>query len=346
MRNPYEVLGVSPNDSDDEIKKAYRKLAMKYHPDRNGDAGSGDKFKEINQAYDAITKPKNNPNNGFGGGFGGGRQEFDMEDIFRQFFGDDVFGFGGGSRKKVFVINKTIDFKTALVGGEVVLNESMPLNCNDCSGTGAEGMQMETCDACQGKGNVYQVSMGFKVKAKCPYCKGAGQMPKNKCKTCDGKGGTMQKRETKFNLSGGVEDGAKFKFNIPDKMDEYDIVIQLNVSPHTVFKRQGQNIMMELPITFSQATLGASVKIPKIEGGEVSLEIPKGSQSESVLVCKGLGGVTGKNKRADMYVKIKVETPTNLNKEQIEILQKFEKSLGEDNFRQSKGFWKKIKDLF
>jgi len=374
-RDYYEVLGVAKGASEDELKKAYRKLAKQNHPDLHpGDAEAEARFKEVNEAYEVLSdKDKRarydqfghagvDPNfgaGGFGGGFDGGFDFGDLGDIFGSFFGG---GFGGGSRRanpnapqrgESIRMGVTITFEEAAFGCEKSVTVDRMEQCGTCHGNGcAEGTQPEVCSECHGTGQVQvrrQTPMGvFATSATCPKCGGKGKIIHQPCKDCGGSGSTRQRRTIQASIPAGIDNGQTISIRGQGHAGKNggpagDLLITITVKPHELFRREGTSVLCEAPITFAQAVLGAELEIPTIDG-KVKYDLPEGTQSGTTfrLRGKGIPSINGRG-RGDQYVTVYIETPRNLNKEQKEALKKFAETVGENNYEDRKKFFKKFK---
>lgn len=379
-RDYYEVLGVGKNASDAEIKSAYRKLAKKYHPDLNpGDKEAEEKFKEVNEANDVLSDPEKrkrydqfgfagvDPNYGAGqggAGFGGGFGGVDLNDIFGDIFGGGFGGFTGGRSAGSNGPRKGHDIQASLVltfeeavhGCTKTININRQQTCPDCGGTGAErGTQPETCSACGGRGYVVtQQRTPFGVMQSqhpCSHCGGKGTVIKNPCKTCHGTGKTGARASFEINVPAGVDDDQNLvRRGMGDAGSNGgpagDVIIHVTVKPDPVFERDGFDVWVHEPITFSQAVLGAELTVPTIDG-KVAYKIPEGTQSGTKfrLRGKGIQYLNGRG-RGDQYVVVDVEIPKKLNRAQREALNAFEASLKDENYEKRKGFFKNLKDRF
>ena len=371
-RDYYEVLGVDKNASEDEIKRAYKKLARKYHPDMNpGDKEAEEKFKEINEANEVLSDPEKkasydqfgfagtDPNYGAGqgGGFGGGFDFGDLGDIFGSFFGG---GFGGAranpnapQRGESLRTSVNISFEEAAFGCEKEVSIDRIEQCPDCRGSGcAKGTTAEVCPDCRGSGVVQQrrqTPLGYmSTSAPCQRCGGKGKIIHQPCPKCGGKGMIRHRKTIKVSIPAGIDNGQTISLRAQGNAGKNggpagDLLIVVSVRPHEIFRREGTSVLCEAPITFTQAVLGAELEIPTIDG-KVKYTIPEGTQSGTTFRLKGKGipGLNGRG-RGDQYVTVYIETPRNLNREQKEALKKFSESLGEKNYEEHKSFFGKFK---
>ncbi len=373
----YEVLGIDRSASDDEIKKAYRKMAKKYHPDLHpGDKDAEANFKEVNDAYEVLSNADKkarydqfghagvDSNYGAGtGGFGGfGGADFgDLGDIFGSFFGG---GFGGGRRANPNAPRKGSDtsasviltFDEAAKGCNKKIKVTRIENCTDCNGSGAQkGHDAKTCPTCHGSGQVnitQRTPFGaMQTTRTCDQCRGTGKIIEHPCKTCAGKGRIRHTTEREINIPAGVDDGQYINFRGGGDMGinggpAGDLHVNISVRPHPIFVRDGFDVYCEIPITFTQAALGAEIVVPTLDG-KVKFTIHEGTQPGDEFKLKGKGiqrlNYSGKG---DQYVKVLVEVPRNLNKSQIDILKKFDESTDDDCYKERKGFFDKLKNFF
>ena len=376
-RDYYEVLGVQKGATEEEIKKAYKKMARKYHPDLNpGDKDAEEKFKEVNEAYEVLSDSEKkarydqfgfagvDPNfgagaGGWGGGAGGAGFDFgDLGDIFGSFFG----GFGGGQarrnpnapqRGESIRMNLTISFEEAAFGCEKELTVDRYESCETCHGSGAApGTSPETCPDCGGSGVVQtrrQTPMGvFASTAPCSRCGGRGKIIKEPCKDCRGSGMVRRRRKIQASVPAGIDNGQTISIRGQGHAGKNggpagDLLVTITVRPHELFRREGTSVLCEAPITFPQAVLGAELEIPTIDG-KVKYDIPEGTQSGTTFRLKGKGipALNGRG-RGDQYVTVYIETPRNLNREQKEALKKFAEAVGENNYEERKSFFRKFK---
>jgi len=375
-RDYYEVLGVDKSASPDELKKAYRKLAMKYHPDQNpGDKEAEEKFKEVNEAYEILSDAEKksrydqfgfagvDPNYGAGGagfdGFGG------FGDIFSDLFGGGFGGFGGfgggGNRANAprqgenVSARVTITFEEAAKGCKKEINFSRIEDCKACHGTGArEGTEPETCSTCHGTGTVRttrQTAFGtFAQTSACPKCGGKGKIIKEPCQTCRGKGKVRVNKKVNVTVPAGIDNDQAFRVRGEGNMGANggpngDVIVSVYVKPHEIFEREGANVLCEVPITFAQAALGAEIEIPTLDG-MIKHKIPEGTQTDTIIRFKGKGmPYVGYKNRGDQLVTLVVEVPTRLTKEQKELLRKFDEAADGANAKK-KSFAEKVKNLF
>ena len=373
-RDYYEVLGVSRGASEDEIKKAYKKMARKYHPDLNpGDKTAEEKFKEVNEAYEVLSDADKkarydqyghagvDPNfgaGGFGGGFDGSFDFGDLGDIFGSFFGG---GFGGGRRTnpnapqrgESIRMSIAISFEEAAFGCEKAVTVERYETCDTCHGNGcAPGTSPEVCPDCHGTGTVQvrrQTPMGvFATSSPCPKCGGKGRIIHQPCKDCRGSGMVRKKKTIQASIPAGIDNGQTISIRGQGNAGKNggpagDLLITITVRPHELFRREGTSVLCEAPITFTQAVLGAELEIPTIDG-KVKYTLPEGTQSGTTFRLKGKGipSINGRG-RGDQYVTVYIETPKNLNKEQKEALKKFAETMGQSNYEEQKKFFKKFK---
>lgn len=371
-RDYYEVLGVSKDADENTIKKAYRQLAKKYHPDMNpGDKDAEAKFKEVNEAYDVLSDPDKrakydqyghaafDPSSGMGGqGFGGfGDFGFDINDIFSSFFGGSAAG-GASSRRNGpirgdnITVRLTLTFEEAVFGCKKEVTYQKVQKCADCGGTGAaKGTSPKTCDACRGTGQIkvqQRTPFGVMQTMKtCDTCRGTGKIIENKCDKCRGSGFVRVPKTLEVNIPAGIDDGQQIALRGQgsDGLNggsAGDLNILISVRPHSVFERDGDDIYCEVPITYAEATLGAEINIPTLEGSE-KYTIPEGTQTGTVFTLRNRGVTRVNSKvRGNLYITVTVEVPKNLNNEQKNLLKKFAESCGESNYNKRTKFFKKF----
>ena len=377
-RDYYEVLGVDRSAGDDEIKKAYRQAAKKYHPDLNpGDKEAEAKFKEVNEAYEVLSdKDKKarydqfghagvDPNFGAGGGYGGGSYGGgfgfdDLGDIFGSIFGG---GFGGQRsnpnaprRGTDAQANLNLSFEEAAKGCKKTVSVPIVERCADCGGSGArKGTSPVTCPACNGRGSVTQVQRTpfgqMQTQRPCERCRGTGRIIENPCPTCSGKGRVRRTRDLEVTVPAGIDDGQVLSMGGCGNAGSNggpagDLHVTVSVRPHPLFEREGYDVFCEVPVTFVQAALGAEIVVPTLDG-KVSLKIHDGTQPGDEFKLRGRGiPHLNSSARGDQYVKIKVEVPRNLSGEQKKKLQAFDSTLGDGNYKDRRTFFRKLKDLF
>ncbi len=376
-RDYYEVLGLKKGASDDEIKKAYRACVKKYHPDLHpDDKECEEKMKEVNEAYECLTDPDKkakydqfghagvDPN--FGGGGGGGFSGFsgfgdmgDIGDIFSSFFGG---GFGSSRsnpnaprRGQDIQTYTTIDFMDACNGKKVDIKLNRTEECHDCHGTGAApGSTTDTCSECHGTGYVKTATrtpLGMMSSQRpCTRCGGKGKVISSPCTKCHGSGRVNAAKTVTVTIPAGIDDGQTLQVRGQGHSGlnggpSGDLHVTIEVRPDPFFEREGYDIRTEIPITYTQAVLGDEITVPCIDG-KVKLTVAEGTQSGTIFRLKGKGvKKINRSDRGDQYVTVNVEVPKNLNKNQKELLRKFEESLGDSNYNKRKGFFEKVKDI-
>ncbi|GAB6100246.1 molecular chaperone DnaJ [Halanaerocella petrolearia] len=372
----YDILGVDRDASQKEIKRAYRKLSKKYHPDISDHEDAEEKFKEVTEAYEVLSDEEQkarydryghagvNQDAGFGGqgqagGFGGGNFG-GFDDIFDIFFGEGGRGRGrrrNGPRKGADLkYRMSVSFEEAAFGAEKEITIPRTEECEVCDGTGAASPEdVETCAKCNGAGEIkykQNTPFGQMVQSKtCDRCGGTGQFATDPCSECNGEGKVKRKRKVSVNIPAGVKDGSKLRIRGEGQAGENggpagDLYVVVQVESHEIFERQGNDVICEVPINFVQATLGDEIKVPTLDG-KVQFKIPEGTQPGTSfrLKDKGIPYINRKG-RGDQRIKVKVVIPEKLDQEQKEMLEKFSEISGEEINPEHKGFWQKIKDLF
>ena len=383
MTDYYQVLGVPREATADEIKKAYRKLAVKYHPDKNpGDTGAEKKFKEVSEAYEVLSDDnKRRMYDQYGadalsgagmGGPGGGAGFASMEEALRTFMGafggggggdsvfDSFFGqeFGGGPEMARQGVSKkaqlTISFEEAASGIEKEIAVTKYVECGQCNGSGARTPQdIKTCSGCHGSGYMHQTRGFFSMSSTCPHCHGSGKMISVPCRDCQGIGKVKTKDRIKVPIPAGIDDGMRLKMTGHGDAGEAggppgDLYVYIRVKPHDIFKRDGDDLLLVLPVTITEATLGCKKEIPRLLSKKpVRLTVPEGTQSGKVLRVKneGLSNVHGRGK-GDLLINVQVETPVNLSSKQKNLLEEFQKTESPDNSPKRKSFLDKLKVFF
>lgn len=372
-RDYYDVLGVDKSADEASIKKAYRSLAKKYHPDMNpGDAEAEKKFKEVNEAYAILSDPQKKQQYdqfghaafeqggpGAGGGFGG----FDFSGFggFGDIFGDIFGGGGGGSRRNSPTrgddvgATVTITFEEAAFGVKKEISYNRIQRCDDCGGSGAEkGTKPETCSTCGGSGQrrVVQRMMGmsFQSTTTCEACRGSGKIVKNPCSNCRGTGFVKVSKKLEVSIPAGIDDGERIALRGQgcdgrNGGPTGDLVITVRVKRHSVFERDRYNIYCDVPITVAEATLGAEITVPTLEGN-IQYNIPEGTQpgTQFTIRQKGIPSVNNPNRRGDLIFTVNVEIPKGLGEKQKEHMRAFAESCGESNYGKKTGFFKKLFD--
>jgi molecular chaperone DnaJ len=372
-RDFYDVLGVNKNASPSELKSAYRKLAVKYHPDKNpNDKNAEEKFKEASEAYGILSdqeKKKNYDNfghaafeNGGGrqsggfGGFGGA----DFSDIFEDFFGD--FGGGGRSRGRRSANNRgsdlrydlSITLEEAFEGKKQDIQFSTTEKCNTCKGNGSKpGSSPERCTTCGGNGKVRTNQGFFTVQQTCPQCAGSGEEITNPCNDCNGQGSKQTSKKISVTIPKGVDDGTRIRLAGKGEAGTKggasgDLYLFINVHSHDLFKRSDENLFFEFPISIADAALGTTIEIPTVDGGKAKIKIPDGTQNGKQFRLKGKGMPYMRGSgNGDLYVQVNTEVPISLNKAQKELLEKFREIENDKSnpsikkfFQKAKSFWK------
>jgi molecular chaperone DnaJ len=367
----YDILGVSKSADADELKRAYRKLAMQLHPDRNpGDKSAEQKFKDINEAYDvlkdeqkraaydrfghaAFENGSRGPGDfGFAGGFSGG-----FADIFEEMFG----AMGGGRRTQAgpsrgsdLRYNLEVSLEDAFRGKQTTVRVATFANCETCKGSGAEpGTSPAACRTCHGHGRVRAQQGFFSIERPCPTCQGSGQVIEKPCRPCGGQGRVRREKTLSVNIPPGVEDGTRIRLAGEGEIGMRgappgDLYIFVAITQHAIFQRDGANIFCRVPIPFTTAALGGSIEVPTVEGSRTRVTVPAGTQSGHQFRLRGKGMTVLRSAvRGDMYIQAIVETPVNLTKRQQELLREFEQA-GENRKTnpESEGFFARVKEFF
>jgi molecular chaperone DnaJ len=368
-RDYYEVLEVSKGVDEASLKKAFRKKAMAFHPDRNqGDDSAEQKFKEVNEAYDVLKDTNKRAaydryghaafEGGMGGPQGGAGGGFDFSDVFEEFFGDFMGGGGqrrrgGGARGADLQYNLEISLENAFSGKSEKINVSASDQCGSCNGSGADkGTSPEVCDTCGGHGKVRTSQGFFMVERPCPSCHGSGRLIKTPCKPCGGAGRVKKNRTLEVKIPAGVEDGTRIRLTGKGEAGVRgagpgDLYIFISLKPHQIFKRDGTHLYFQVPIPMTTASLGGQIEVPTIAGVRARIKIPAGTQSGRQFRLKGKGmpelngGYVG-----DMILETAVETPVNMSKRQKEILEEFAAEGGNKVSPRSEGFFTKVKELW
>lgn len=361
-RDYYEVLGVPRESSGEEIKKAYRRMAMKFHPDRNpGDAEAEASFKEAAEAYEVLRDPQRRSRYdqfghdglGNGGGFQGFSSSEDIFSAFSDIFGD-FFGFGSAGRRGPrpqagadLRYNLKISFREAAKGTEVDLKIPKRVSCDGCNGSGAEpGHAPETCGHCGGRGQVVQSQGFFRIAVTCPACHGEGRVVSHPCSKCKGRGTVQETRKIQVRIPAGVDNGSRLRLRGEGEPGEYggppgDLYVVIQVEEHDIFERRGQDLLVRTEIGFVQAALGHRIEVPTLDE-PVPMDISKGTQSGEIFKLKGLGlPHPGSQSCGDLLIEVTVKTPRRLTKRQEELLREFAKLEADKPVSKVKNFFKK-----
>lgn len=376
-RDFYEVLGVSKSASEDEMKKAYRKMAMKHHPDKNpGDKEAEKKFKELNEAYEVLRDANKRAaydrmghaafdgSMGGGGGrghpggfdfnFGGGGFSDMFEEVFGDFMGGQRRGGPAQHRGSDLQYNLSITLEEAFAGVKKSVTVMAGVKCGTCEGSGsAANSRPVTCKTCQGRGKVRSQQGFFSIERACPTCQGMGQIIENPCKTCHGAGSVQDKRTLNISVPAGVETGTRIRLSGEGEVGVRgshpgDLYVHVDVKAHGLFEREDANIHCRVPISMVTAALGGSIDVPTIDGAKARVTIPAGTQNGKIFRLSGKGmSVLRRTSRGDMFVHAFVETPSNLTKRQKELLQEFNESdKSGDSSPESQGFFSRVKEFW
>ncbi len=371
-RDYYEVLGVSRSASQEEIKQAYRQLALKFHPDRNpGSKESEDKFKEAAEAYSVLGDGEKRATfdrfgheglrgEGFSGFSGFNASVFeDFEDILGNFFGfGDMFGTrerrrrGRPQRGRDLALELEISLEEAAAGAEKEVSLARAESCPVCSGSGVEpGTRKTTCPTCQGRGQIRYQQGFFTVARTCSHCRGSGEIIPSPCKECRGSGRVKAKRSLKIRIPDGVDEGSRLRLEGEGEPGDAqgprgDLYVVVRVAKHPLFERQEGNLLCEVPISFAQAALGATVEVPGLDGRTDRLKIPPGTQTGEVFRLKGRGiKDLRSHRKGDLFVRVALRTPENLNKEEKALFQRLAGLRGEDLEEPDRSLIDKIKNV-
>ncbi|GEO13901.1 molecular chaperone DnaJ [Microvirga aerophila] len=371
-RDYYEVLGVSKTATEAEMKSAFRKLAMQYHPDRNpGDHEAEVKFKELNEAYQTLSDAQKRAaydrygheafaNGGAGGpGFGNDFSDF-MSDIFENFFGGDARARGGGGRStgghergSDMRYNLEISLDEAFHGKTAELKIPTAITCETCSGTGAKaGSKPKPCPTCGGAGRVRATQGFFSIERTCPNCHGRGEVIDDPCSDCGGAGRVTRERTLSVNIPAGVEDGTRIRLAGEGGAGSRggpagDLYIFLSLKPHPFYQRDGADLFCRVPISMVTAALGGEFSVPTMSGTDAQVKVPEGTQSGKQFRLRGKGmPVLRSRDVGDLYIQVVVETPQKLTKRQRELLMEFDQECSKENHPESSGFFSRVREFF
>lgn len=375
-RDYYAVLGVARDASAEEIKKAYRKLAMQYHPDRNpGDKSAEAKFKEVNEAYDVLKDPEKRaaydryghtafdptagagPRGGFAGGFAGAGSFADIfDEMFSEFMGGSRRGGAAAGRGADLRAQVEITLEEAFSGKKASLRVPTSVVCEACKGTGSEGGQAPVvCPTCGGAGKIRAQQGFFLIERTCPTCGGAGKTVRDPCRVCHGAGRVQRDRTLSIDIPAGVEDGMRLRIAGAGEAGfrggpAGDLYVDVSIKPHPLFQREGANIYCRVPLRMTTAALGGTIEVPTIDGGRAKVTIPAGTQTGDQFRLRGKGmSMVRTAARGDMFIQVAVETPVNLTKRQQELLREFEREsekAEKASSPESEGFFAKVASFF
>jgi molecular chaperone DnaJ len=369
-RDYYEVLGITRTATEQEIKSAYRKMALQFHPDRNpNNPDAEDKFKECSEAYAVLADVEKrsvydrfgHAGLGGGGGAGAGFDPTDLGDIFGDFFGlGEIFGGGAGGNRRRSRTQRGADlredinmeFEDAVFGTDAQVTVRRHESCEDCKGSGAApGKAPVTCRSCNGRGQVRYQQGFFSIARTCPTCQGTGSVVTDPCPKCKGEGRVLRQRTVDAKVPAGVEDGTRIRFTGYGEGGLHggpagDLYVVLHVKEHPFFEREGNDLHCVIPVSFAQAALGAELTVPTLEGEHV-LKVPEATQSSTTLRIKGKGvPILNSHGKGDLYVEVRVQTPGKLNKRQRDLLNELEATTRVENRPQRRTLLGKVKDIF
>ena len=369
----YELLGASKGADEKELKSAFRKMAMKHHPDRNPDDPSAEsKFKEINEAYEVLKDPQKRAaydqfghaafeqggQGGFGGGFGGGAGAGGFSDIFEDIFGEMMGGggrrasgrSGGRERGADLRYNMEVNLEDAYAGKTAEISVPTAVSCDSCSGSGAKpGSSPKTCGTCGGNGRVRASQGFFSIERTCHECQGRGEVISDPCSDCSGHGRVTKERTLSVDIPSGIEDGVRIRLGGEGEAGSRggpagDLYIFLSVKPHEFFQRDGADLFCKIPISMTAAALGGQVEVACLDGTKSRVKVPEGTQTGKQFRLRGKGmPIMRSADTGDLYIQVMTETPQNLSKRQRELLEEFEQISSEENSPQSTGFLSKMK---
>jgi len=359
MNDYYELLGISRDASQDEIKKAFRKLAMEFHPDRNPDNPEAEeKFKAYAEAYEVLSDPEKRSRYDRGDfsfntsqGFSGSNMEDIFGDIFSSFFGGGRRSRGRQGNDLKYTVNLT--FEEAVFGTNKKITYKNKVPCEVCNGSGVEkGFTKDVCEYCKGRGEIYHTRGFFSVSQTCPKCGGQGYINRHPCHECRGKGFVYEKVSFDLDIPAGVDNGDSIRVQGrgepgQDGGPPGDLYVYVNTKEHPIYQRENYDLICEVPITFPQAAIGDEINIPDLKGNDIQIKIPAGTKSGKKFVIKG-EGVSNPHGygKGDLIIIAKIEVPKHLTKRQKELLMEFQETLDEQKDKEKDSFWHKIKDVF
>lgn len=359
----YSLLGLPRDCSAEDLKRAYRKLAMQYHPDRNpGDHAAEARFKEISEAYDVLKDDQKRAaydrfgHAAFEGGAGGQPGGFDfgggLNDIFDQMFGDLTGRRRAQRGGSDLATEVQIDLADAFAGVKVPVRVATRAQCEACHGSGAEGQsRQETCATCHGNGKVRVQQNFFVIERTCPTCGGAGRIVRNPCRICNGAGTVQREKSLGIPVPAGIEDGSRIRIAGegeagPSGAPPGDLYVHVGIKPHPLFQREGANLLMHVPLRMSQAALGSEIEVPVIDGTRTKVKVPAGTQPGEQFRLRGKGfSVLRSTGRGDMYIQVSIETPRNLSRRQRELIEEFDQEAKQGAHPESESFFARLKDF-
>lgn len=375
-RDYYEILGVTRQAGEADLKSAFRQMAKQYHPDRNPDDQEAEKrFKEVNEAYEVLKDPQKRAaydqyghaafEGGMGGGAGAGAHGFgpdfgaSMSDIFEDLFGFSSAAGGrrggrsGRQRGDDLRYNMEITLEEAFKGRNAEISVPTPMSCDTCGGSGAKkGTKPSSCRTCHGSGKVRAAQGFFTIERTCPDCHGRGEVIDNPCPDCRGTGRKTKERTLSVNIPAGVEDGTRIRLAGEGEAGLQggpagDLYIFLSIRPHEFFQRDGADLFCRVPISMTTAALGGQIEVPTVDGGRTRVKVPEGTASGKQFRLRSKGmPMLRSSKVGDLYIQVEVETPKNLSKKQKELLREFEKASTEDTHPESHGFFARVKEFW
>ena len=347
--NPYHVLGVDRSASTEDIKKAYRRLAMKHHPDRNPSPEAVDTFKDIAAAYEILNDPQKRAQFDRTGSTHEDAFAGDPFSFFKDIFGQQFHNRQTRERGANIQAEVEIDLNTSVTGGNVRVAAQIPTACGHCQGTGAEGARTHTCATCHGQGHLIQSILGISVQRPCTVCHGAGVVPDKKCSVCKGAGQVLQNKSWDITIPPGIDDGNQLRLKGEGLLGpggHGDLFVHIHLKKHPLYDRNGAHLSVTIPIRFSQAALGVTLQLPALDGSTISIAVPPGTQPNAQIVVRGKGVRDMRGVVGDLYARIEIETPIKLNKAQRTLLERFDGQIKDKHSPRSNSFVQKIKNFF